>query len=73
MKKTFLFLLVIILSLGLLIRPADETRCDDTDYGVEAYRLLRIINDNYPLRINSTATGSTANIPLKRDCRQRSG
>ena len=61
MKKTLLFLLVIILSLGLLIRPADETRCDDTDYGVEAYRLLRIINDNYPLRINSTATGSTAN------------
>lgn len=59
MKKIFVSLLVIILCAGLLGGPSEVTRCDDTDYGVEAYRLLRIINDNYPQRINSTATGGT--------------
>ena len=60
MKKTLVLLLVTILCAGLLIRPAPETRCDDDNYGVEAYRLLRIINDTYQKRINSTAIGSTA-------------
>jgi hypothetical protein len=59
MKKILVLLLVIFLSAGLLGGPSAVTRCDDTDYGVEAYRLLRIINDNYPQRINASGTGGT--------------
>ena len=61
MKKILVLLSVILLSAGLISGPQTVTRCDDADYGVEAYRLLRIINDNYPQRINSTATQSTPN------------
>ena len=55
MKKTFALLFMIILSAGLLLGPSGQTRCDDTDYGVEAYRLLRIINDTYPKRVHSAS------------------
>ena len=60
MKKRIAFLLIILMCAGLIGGPGAATRCDDADYGVEAYRLLRIINDNYARRINSTATQSTA-------------
>ena len=60
MKKILVLLVVILLLAGLISGPPAVTRCDDTDYGVEAYRLLRLINDNYAQRINSTATQSTA-------------
>ena len=59
MKKILVSLLVIILCAGLLGGPSEVTRCDDADYGVEAYKLLRIINDNFPQRINSLEAGST--------------
>ena len=60
MKKRIAYLLIILMCAGLIGGPGAVTRCDDADYGVEAYRLLRIINDNYARRINSTATQSTA-------------
>lgn len=60
MKKILVLLSVILLSAGLLAGPTQTVRGDNADYGVEAYRLLRLINDNYPQRINSTATQGTA-------------